>query len=106
MGNYNLQEKGEAKIQASPFLSDINTCMRYREFLIERRVKSSWIADLTIVDDNDVIMTLKSKGRSGARSYLIANVPLLVSKGWLKAPSKGKYWHKRIRGNFFVDRIG
>lgn len=72
--------------------------MRYVE-LYEHRVKSSWIMDLSY-EDNGVVMTLLND-----RSYFINNVPTLVFKQWIKAPSKGKYWHRRIRGNYWVDRL-
>lgn len=74
--------------------------MRYVQ-LYEMRVKSSWIMDLTLDPNGEgVIMTLLS-----GRSYLVNNVPKLVYKQWVKAPSKGKFWHQRIRGNFWVDRL-
>ena len=74
--------------------------MRYVE-LYETRVKSSWIMDLSKDDEeNGVIMTLLS-----GRSYLVNNVPNIVFRRWVRAPSKGKFWHQKIRGNFWVDRL-
>lgn len=74
--------------------------MRHDEItqINERRVKSSWIADLSKYG-NGVLMTLLND-----RSYNINNIPDVVYRQWLKAPSKGKFWHRRIRGNFRTDR--
>jgi len=65
----------------------------------EVEVMSSWIADLTY-EDNSVMMTLNN-----GRQYRIHNVLPNTFKRWLKAPSKGKFWHSDIRDMFDVRRV-
>lgn len=75
--------------------------MRAAQLITEGRVRSSWIARIDYEDDeNLVVLSLKS----GAQ-YEVDNVPAIVFRAWLRAPSKGKFWHKRIRGKFAVYRI-
>lgn len=67
--------------------------------LDEVGVLSSWIQDLTY-KNGDVIMTLLN-----GRSYRILSVPETIFNWWVKAPSKGKFWHSKIRGNYRVSRL-
>ena len=67
--------------------------------LDEIGVLSSWIQDLDYAN-NSVIMTLNN-----GRRYRILGVPEGMFRQWVKAPSKGKYWHSDIRGNYRASRI-
>jgi hypothetical protein len=67
--------------------------------LNEIGVMSSWIEDLEYVDDM-VVMTLNS-----GRAYRILGFPEGMFRQWIKASSKGKYWHSDVRGNYRVSRI-
>jgi len=67
--------------------------------LDEVGVMSSWIADLDR-DHNVTFMTLNN-----GRRYRILGLPEGIFRQWLQAPSKGKFWHSDIRGNYRVSRI-
>lgn len=67
--------------------------------LDEIGVMSSWIADLNYVD-NMVVMTLNN-----GRTYRILGLPEGMFRQWMKASSKGKYWHSDVRGNYRVSRV-
>lgn len=69
------------------------------KMLNEVAVVSSWIEDLEM-DHNVVFMTLNS-----GNQYRILGVPEDVYLEWIEAPSKGKFWHSDIRGNYRVSRI-
>lgn len=70
------------------------------ESIAEVSVMSSWIADLDYAGPNVVIMTLNS-----GRRYRVLGVGEGVFRQWLRTPSKGKYWHSNIRGNYRVSRV-
>lgn len=70
------------------------------EPIAEVGVISSWIQDLDYAGPNVVIMTLNS-----GRRYRVLGVSEGVFRQWINAPSKGKYWHSNIRGNYRVSRI-
>lgn len=78
----------------------INTFMRILEIvpLLEAPVKSSWIMDIARAGQ-DIVMTLNG------RRYLLKNVPLSVFDAWYRSPSKGKFWHKRIRHVYRANPI-
>ena len=85
----------------------INTCMKISDIvkgnisvsaLCETPVDSSWIMKLSQKDGN-VLMALNG------RRYLIQNVPSSVYDSWIKAQSKGKFWHQRIKGVYRVERL-
>mgnify|MGYP000005478822 FL=1 len=65
----------------------------------EISVMSSWIADLDY-EEGAVNLTLNN-----GRRYRVLGVPEGMFRQWVKAPSKGKYWHSDIRGNYRVSRI-
>ena len=65
----------------------------------EISVMSSWIADLDY-EEGAVNLTLNN-----GRRYRVLGVPEGMLRQWVKAPSKGKYWHSDIRGNYRVSRI-
>lgn len=67
--------------------------------LTEQAVLSSWIDDLTL-DKNGVIMTL-----GNGRQYRVARVSPTTYRAWVSAPSKGKFWHRRIKLNYITTRI-
>ncbi len=77
--------------------------MRAVEFLFEARVKSSWIADIHYTPYPQRILTLTLKN---GRKYKIPNVSNATYQQFLTNPSKGKYWHKFIKGKYLVTRLG
>lgn len=66
--------------------------------LDEIAVLSSWITNMS-VRDNNIIITLRS-----GRQYRVYGAGRLF-KEWNRAPSKGKFWHARIKGKFMVRRV-
>lgn len=81
---------------------DYKYSMRYREIITETRVMSSWIRDLTVVNDNsgDVVMAL-----SNGRRYRIQGVGKNTYYAWLASRSKGRFWHDRIKLKHITRRI-
>ncbi len=68
--------------------------------LDEEAVLSSWIEDLAIDKDGDVLMSLHS-----GRSYVIQNLGKDTYQTWISAGSKGKFWHSNIKNNYQVRRV-
>lgn len=69
--------------------------------LIETPVMSSWISDLTLQNNQrDVTMSL-----GNGNKYRVAGVGAPLYNNWMKASSKGTFWHDQIKGNFIVTRI-
>lgn len=81
--------------------------MRFYEILTEQLlteapVMSSWISDLTLVDDNsgDVVMALLNGTR-----YRVLGVGPNMYGGWMKSGSKGKFWHNNIKKRYKIRRL-
>jgi len=74
--------------------------MKLSEIQIDEvSVMSSWISDLDF-DHNVTFMTLNN-----GRRYRILGLPEGTFRQWAHAPSKGKFWHSNIRGNYRARRI-
>lgn len=71
-----------------------------KQLLDEESVFSSWIDDLTLDRNGDVIMTLLS-----GRRYRVSDVGEDMYGDWIGSMSKGKYWHNYIKNNFATYRI-
>jgi hypothetical protein len=73
--------------------------MRYHQILNEKRVLSSWIADLTYTtndeEENGVMMTLLN-----SKEYFIVGISPKVYNQWVKAKSNGKCWHRYVKGAY------
>lgn len=75
--------------------------MRLSEFLIEKKVQSSWITDIRHNrEKKELIMSLNN-----GRKFLIPGVTRTVFDQWTRWPSKGRFFHDRIKGKFQVTRI-
>ena len=69
--------------------------------LMEEPVQSSWIENLTLIrTGKDVTMVTNAGNR-----YRIKNVPYPLYIAWIQSDSKGKFWHRNIRGKFIVKRL-
>jgi uncharacterized protein YlzI (FlbEa/FlbD family) len=68
--------------------------------LDEVAVFSSWIDELEINPEGDVLMTLLS-----GRQYVVHEVGEDLYVEWLDADSKGKFWHGNIRDMYIVSRV-
>jgi hypothetical protein len=75
--------------------------MKINELLVEDSVMSSWIADITLQQNQkDITMALGN----GYRYAIIGSGPAHFA-AWIQAPSKGKYWHQQVKSNFVVKRL-
>lgn len=81
-----------SKLQENKLMSEIAQ-------IDEVSVMSSWIADLRFLDGS-VILTLNN-----GRRYRVIGLSPGMFRQWVKAPSKGKFWHSNIRGNYRVSRL-
>ena len=82
--------------------------------LFEEKVYSSWIDRIDLINGNsweekfsslfsrtvDVLMTLEN-----GRKYLIQQVPKFLYQQWLRAPSKGKFFHWMIKNRFNINPV-
>lgn len=75
--------------------------MRASEIINEKAVQSSWITNLTY-NRPDRILTMRL---SNGRAYLIRNISRSIFEQWAKAPSKGRYWHTKIKITYRAVRI-
>ena len=73
--------------------------MRLREILVEYPVSSSWLRDIEYDFNNRDTIMVTSTGRR----YRVKKVPWKVFSGWSWSNSKGKYFHRVIRGKFNVE---
>jgi hypothetical protein len=75
--------------------------MRAKEFLLEKRVQSTWITDLTYNRPNKILTMRLSNGIS----YSIPGISRRTFERWASAPSKGKYFHDKIKRVYRATRI-
>lgn len=66
------------------------------------RVMSSWISNLTLVNDDsgDVVMALLN-----GRRYRVRRVGQNTYDAWVASASKGKFWHTNIKLKHIVRRL-
>jgi hypothetical protein len=75
--------------------------MRAAEILNEKQVMSAWISDLVYNRPNKVLTMRLSNGIS----YSIPGITRTMFERWIKAPSKGFFFHNNIKDNYQVSRI-
>ena len=75
--------------------------MRAAEILNEQPVQSAWISDLTYNEPNHVLTMRLSNGNT----YSILDIDKDVYEQWLKAPSKGFFFHNNIKDTYQVNKI-
>jgi hypothetical protein len=75
--------------------------MRIIEILNEKPVESTWITNLTYNRPNKVITMQLSNGRT----FSIPGITRATFERWTKSPSKGKFWHEKIKGTYNTKRI-
>jgi hypothetical protein len=71
------------------------------ELLNEKPVESAWITDLTFNRTHKILTMRLSNGRT----FSIPGVTRSTFEQWTNAPSKGRYFHDRIKGSYQVNRI-
>jgi hypothetical protein len=75
--------------------------MRAAEFLCEKPVESSWITNLTHNRPNKTVTMRLSNGRT----FSIPGITRTMFERWVNAPSKGQFWHDRIKNVYRATRI-
>jgi len=75
--------------------------MKATEILNEKPVDSSWITDLVYNRPNKVVTMRLSNGRS----FSIPGITRTTFEQWVKAGSKGRYFHDRVKDTYEVSRI-
>jgi len=75
--------------------------MRAFEILNEKAVESTWITNLTYNRPNKIVTMRLSNGKT----YSIPNVTRTVFERWINSPSKGKFFHDRIKDTYRSKRI-
>lgn len=75
--------------------------MKLIEILTEKRVESTWITELLYTRPTRTLTMKLSNGKA----FAIAGISRTTFERWLKAPSKGRFWHNAIKGVYKVNRI-
>ncbi len=75
--------------------------MKALELLTEKPVQSAWITDLVYNRPNKVLTMKVSNGRA----YSIKGITRTTFEQWVKSPSKGRFFHNRIKDSYQVERI-
>lgn len=77
-------------------------CMKINELMVkEEPVMSSWISDVTLQNNGrDITMTL-----GNGKRYVIRGAGPAQHTAWMRAPSKGQYWHQNVKNRFTVTRV-
>jgi hypothetical protein len=75
--------------------------MRASEILNEKAVESTWITNLTHNRPNKIVTMRLSNGRT----FSIPGITRTTFDQWTKSPSKGKFWHDRIKNIYKATRI-
>ena len=74
--------------------------MRFIE-LLEDKVESSWIKDISYNKPNQTATMILLNGNT----YSVQFLEKEVFDGWFNAPSKGKYFQEVIRGFYPVTKL-
>ena len=75
--------------------------MTANELLNEKQVESAWITDITYNRPNRRLTMRLSDGKS----YSIPGISRTFFERWLKANSKGQFFHNFVKGTYQVNRI-
>jgi len=75
--------------------------MRAHEILNEKPVESTWITDLIYNRPNKVLTMRLSNGRS----FSVPGITRTMFEKWVKAPSKGEFFHQFIKDTYQITRL-
>lgn len=75
--------------------------MRLSEILLEKPVQSAWISDLTYNRPNKVLTMRLSNGKT----YSIPGVSRTTFDQWSRAPSKGRFFHQKIKDRYPTSKV-
>ncbi len=72
--------------------------MRALEFLVEKKVDSTWITDVRYNRKQRILTMTLSNGRA----FIIPGASRQTFERWVSSPSKGQFFHNFIIIRFFV----
>lgn len=75
--------------------------MQIYDILLEKKVMSSWIYDITYQRKTKTLFMTLGNGRR----YAIYDFSRRDFERWYRASSKGKFWHTFVKGFYEVERI-
>lgn len=75
--------------------------MRIHELLLEKPVQSTWITNIAHNRSNKVITMKLSNGKA----FSIPGVTRTTFEQWTRSPSKGRFFHQKIKGRYNITRI-
>lgn len=75
--------------------------MKVSEVLKETAVESSWISGITYNRPNKILTMRLGNGRT----YTIPGVTRSVFDKWIRAESKGEFFHTMIKDKYTVSRL-
>jgi len=75
--------------------------MKASEILNEKPVESTWIVNLMYNRPNKVLTMRLSDGSA----YSIPGITRGTFEQWIKSPSKGEFFHNRIRDTYNINKI-
>lgn len=73
----------------------------YKTPLNEKPVESTWITDLIYNRPNKVLTMRISNGRS----FSVTNISRTMFEKWVKANSKGQFFHQHIKDTYNIKRL-
>ncbi len=74
--------------------------MKLMELLLEKKVQSTWIADLSFNRPKLLLTMTLSNGKK----FAVHGISRSIFEKWTNAPSKGTYFHEYISGNHKIVR--
>ena len=75
--------------------------MRLDEILLEKKVESSWITDISYNRSKRILTMNLSNGKS----FIIPGVSRTTFDQWTRSPSKGRYYHDRVKSLYNITRV-
>lgn len=85
----------------SPINGKVYMWKRKARKIEEKAVQSTWITDLVHTRKEKYVTMRLSNGRQ----FRIPGINRLAFEKWVNSPSKGRYWHANIKGNYQVTRL-
>ena len=68
---------------------------------MEKSVESTWITDLVHNRPNKTVTMRLNNGKT----YSIPNITRTMFERWMKAPSKGRFFHQYIKDTYRAKKI-
>jgi alkylated DNA repair dioxygenase AlkB len=75
--------------------------MKINELLNEKAVSSTWVSDVTNHRSKKIVRMTLSDGKV----YLIHGMSRRQFDHWHNSASKGKFFHKNVKGRYNITRV-